>query len=610
MKFDSEAERLAEEVTAHKADVVGWSGDADAAAKVRETEKKDYYVLHTDLTESVHAIAEAMRMLKAQNFDRAGDSSALLQKTAMVLSALAPEASRKITAFLAQASDSQEDVRFVQAPEVPTTAYEFQSGGIIKMLEDLQTKFKDELTEADKEEVKRKHASNTLQQDMASSISAAEGQIASKTKAELKNREDSNEASKTLKNIVDTRADDAAYLASLTSTCEKKAADFESRQKLRDEEVTALEKAVEILSSSAVAGHADKHLPKAAALVHVAVRKGASLAQLRASHEQKSPFQLEAADFLREASARLGSRVLSTLAVRARDDPFAKVKVLVEELVKRLIAEATSEASHKGWCDKELSTNEQTRKSRGEEIDMLTGETEKLSADISMMKKNIVELNAGVAQLEADVANATDLRNVEKAENEQTIQDAKDGQTAMAEVIKVLQDFYGEAAKATVLVQGKKQPTDKTYGDAPEVFGDTPYTGMQAESGGVLGMMEVINSDFARLESDTTASETASAEEYDKFMEASAIDKAQKEKDIEFYTTEQQDKEIVLGDKEAALETAKTALQNAENEFKQLKPACLETGMSYEERKQRREDELDALKEALRILSGDTEVIR
>jgi len=88
----------------------------------------------------------------------------------------------------------------------------------------------------------------------------------------------------------------------------------------------------------------------------------------------------------------------------------------------------------------------------------------------------------------------------------------------MAEVIKVLQDFYGEAAKATALLQKKKQPAD-----APEIFGDEAYTGMQSASGGVLGMMEVINSDFVRLESDTKAAEAAAAAEYDKFMEEMGV---------------------------------------------------------------------------------------
>ena len=46
----------------------------------------------------------------------------------------------------------------------------------------------------------------------------------------------------------------------------------------------------------------------------------------------------------------------------------------------------------------------------------------------------------------------------------------------------------------------------------PEIF-DKAYTGMGAEGGGVVGMLEVIESDFARLESDTKASEASAQKE-------------------------------------------------------------------------------------------------
>merc|ERR1712228_349706 len=58
-----------------------------------------------------------------------------------------------------------------------------------------------------------------------------------------------------------TRDADSKYLSDLTALCEQKASDFESRQQLRADEIVAIEKAIEILSSDAVTGNADKHLP-------------------------------------------------------------------------------------------------------------------------------------------------------------------------------------------------------------------------------------------------------------------------------------------------------------------------------------------------------------
>merc|ERR1719502_1183440 len=107
------------------------------------------------------------------------------------------------------------------------------------------------------------------------------------------------------------------------------------------------------------------------------------------------------------------------------------------------------------------------------------------------------------------MAEATKLRQEEKAKNTQTIADAKEAQTAVAQAVTVLKEFYARAGEATALLQ--QQPA------APEIF-DKPYQGMQSENGGVVGMLEVIESDFARLEADTEAAEATAQKEYDEFM--------------------------------------------------------------------------------------------
>merc|ERR1719498_496367 len=106
------------------------------------------------------------------------------------------------------------------------------------------------------------------------------------------------------------------------------------------------------------------------------------------------------------------------------------------------------------------------------------------------------------------MAKATKLRQEEKAKNTETISDAEAAQTAVAQALTVLKEFYAKAGEATAFVQQKAQP---------EIF-DSEYKGMQSENGGVVGMLEVIESDFARLESDTKAAEASAQKEYDEFM--------------------------------------------------------------------------------------------
>merc|ERR1719473_955384 len=177
--------------------------------------------------------------------------------------------------------------------------------------------------------------------------------------------------------------------------------------------------------------------------------------------------------------------------------------------------EAAEEAEHKGWCDNELATNEQTRKEKTEAVEVLHAEIDELEATISQLSNQITELNQAVADSDKAVAEATAIREKEKAKNTIVIADAKAASEAVANALNVLNEFYAKAGEATALVQ-----TAEKAGQ-PEIF-DSSYQGMQSENGGVVGMIEVIQSDFARLESETSASEAAAAKEYDGFMSDSA----------------------------------------------------------------------------------------
>merc|ERR1740123_599835 len=339
-----------------------------------------------------------------------------------------------------------------------------------------------------------KHAYDLLSQDL-------KAQIEEKSETKAKKLQAKADAEGDLRDTTTSRDADQKYLSDLTATCQRKASDFESRQQLRTEEIEAIMKAIEIISSGAVSGNAEKHLPT------LIQSKVTSMAQLRA--DMQSGSRMRAAQYLRQRANDLNSRVLSEVAVRASDDPFGKVKKMIKDLIVRLMEEANEEAEHKGWCDTELATNEQTRKEKTNAVETLHAEIDELQASTAKLKEDIADLSTAVAELDAAMAKATKLRQEEKATNTETIKDSQDAQTAVAQALIVLKEFYAKAAEATALLQ--QQPV------APEIF-DSPYRGMQAENGGVVGMLEVIESDFARLEADTKAAEATAQKEYDEFM--------------------------------------------------------------------------------------------
>merc|ERR1719429_921827 len=269
---------------------------------------------------------------------------------------------------------------------------------------------------------------------------------------------------------------------------------------------------------------------------------------------------------------------------------------MIKDLIVRLMEEANEEAEHKGWCDTELSTNEQTRAEKTEAVETLHAEIDQLEASIAKLTEEISDLTKAVADLDTAMAKATKLRQEEKAENAQTVKDSQEAQAAVAQALTVLKEFYAKAGDATALLQA--QP------EAPEIF-EKEYKGMQAENGGVVGMLEVIESDFARLEADTKAAEASAQKAYDSFMNDSNVDKAAKTTDIEHKTGKKQDESQAVTTKRDDLEGTQKELDAALAYFDKLKPSCVDAGVSYDDRVARRKEEIESLQEALRILNGE-----
>merc|ERR1719218_396727 len=348
-KYTSDAATLTKEIAELDEDISIWEGDIKAATNVREIEKSDYDALHKDYSESVDALQRAIAVLKKQAYDRKQKAGALVQLKSMNL--IPDNAKKTIDVFLQQDAEPTE-LLAVSAPEA--NAYEFQSSGVVEMLEKLLDKFIDERTTLEKEEMNSKHAYDMLMQDLNAQIAQATKDRDEKAESKATALQAKADAEGDLKDTTTTRDADVKYLADLTATCEEKAADFESRQQRRADEIVAIEKAIEIISSEAVSGNAEKHLPT--------MLQKSSSAQLRADLTTQA--QARVAQYLQSRAKELNSRVLSAIAARVSEDPFKKVKKMIKDLIVRLMEEANEEAEHKGWCDTELSTNEQTRKEK------------------------------------------------------------------------------------------------------------------------------------------------------------------------------------------------------------------------------------------------------
>merc|ERR1719482_2384014 len=277
------------------------------------------------------------------------------------------------------------------------------------------------------------------------------------------------------------------------------------------------------------------------------------------------------------------------MALSAQANPFGKVKKMIKDLIVKLMEEATSET--------ELTTNKQTRDKKTSEVNELESLIEDLTATIAQLTQDIADLTAAVKELDAAMAKQTKERSDSKAANTQTIKEAKAAQVAVEEAMAVLKDFYAKSAEATAFAQ--QSPGE----DAPETF-EKPYQGLLPEGGSVVDFLEVILTDFARLESETASAEAEEEDEYKTFMFESKKDKALKENEIKLKSETKTDKESALQQANEDLKVTQEQLNKALEYYEKLKPTCVDSGITYEERVKRREEEIVSLQEALKILAG------
>jgi len=618
----------ASEIAALDADITTWEEATKKAKALRAEQHADFQKTHQDYSQSVDALARAKGGIKqAASFSQIEPS--LIQLSSKV-KRMSPQAKRMFASFLQSGGSSVEtgepmagsdlfvenddnsaapamlqdsagdeapgnqDYLSKAAPEAD--AYDSQSGGILDMVDKLQDKFTEERGALETAESTAKHQHDMMVQELADQIASATREREEKIGIKAKGEQTKAESEGDLADTKLLRDTEQKSFDRLTTECNTKSKDFENRQSLRAGEISAIEKALEILGGDKVKGSSDKHFGDAAAYVQESSDDQVSLAQLRSKMQSGSTGRVRT--YLQQQANRYNSQILSMVANSVSEDPFKKVSKMIKDLIVKLMEEANEEAEHKGWCDSELSTNKQTRDSKTDEADALKAEVEQLTADIAKLTSEVSDLMNEVADIDSNIAKATEDRDAEKAKNAQTLTDAKNAQQAVAQALAVLKDFYAKAAESDSLVQEDAET------ESPASFAqvNSPVGG---GSSGVIGMLEVVESDFARLESDTAAAESESQRAFDDFIGDSRKDKAVKSTDAKHKGSTKQAKESALASAKKDLRGTSEELEAAMTYFEKLKPSCVDAGQSYGDRVQRRKEEIESLQEALKILSGE-----
>jgi len=350
---------------------------------------------------------------------------------------------------------------------------------------------------------------------------------------------------------------------------------------------------------------AQKQLIRATALSKVAATVGTTnvdpLAERKEENEKSKRAWLQ--DFLKGKASNLKSTNLAALAAQvSTKGPFDKITKLIQELIERLMQEAADEANHQGWCNTQLGKAKAARERKAESIMSLNDAMakaenlrDKLNEETSILATEIEELTSTLEKM-------TKERSEEQAENEATIKESEEGKAAVDEALDMLDKFYKTAAKNTVLLQSGSTSTQP---EMPDAGFDGANKGNQDAAAGILGMLEVISSDFARTIKTTAAAEKEAAKDFLNFETETKSSLAVKTNTKTAKDAETVDTVDELANNKDSMTEDQALLDKAIQELIELEPACFPKAEPYEVRVAKREQEIESLKTALCTLDKE-----
>jgi len=545
-----------------------------------------------------------------------------------------------VAEILGMASAKRAGEAFLQATEGVTEPkdYDFHSGGILETLKDLQTDFTERKT---KEEGELEKTTNAWSGDgglkptlelkktgFEDTKKTNEGLLAT-AQTDLGNAEEALETSR------ERLAGAQTFLKDLTTQCELKAREFDQNYSMRNGEITALSSALDIMQERIKVSGIEAERSAASLIASRTELKLATpvshqrdvdeddvgdlsfLQKLKLNvASQKTQRTERALEQLKVTASKLHSfELLNAAAVirNAAKGPFDKVKKLIGKLIERLLQEAAAEATKKGWCDTETAKATKERDYRFTDIQDLNAELAENEATLATAESEIGRLTTELSESRTSMNETMTIRSDEKKQNLQVIKDSSDGLAAVSEALKILQDFYkgehgvGGANSATLSLLQKESPIQEKL-EAQGMAGTgeaAAYTGNQDAASGILGLLETIKSDFARSVSTTKAAEKEAAAAHVLFMRETMafIAGAETEKKNNENTKSAMEGAIDIGMQD--LQSSQGCMDAAVKTLEDLQPACVDTGMSAEERKEKREAEVKALKNAFNQLCGD-----
>mmetsp|Transcript_8555 Transcript_8555/g.23848 ORF Transcript_8555/g.23848 Transcript_8555/m.23848 type:complete len:665 (+) Transcript_8555:64-2058(+) len=570
-------EELVASVSSNEADLA-------SATKIRELEAKDFQTEEKELMGTIDQISRASGIIERE-MSKGGAAMLQLKNADSLVHALdvmvrasliGTSDAAKLSSFMQQASVSEDDIsEFAEdLGALAGAVYESKSGNILETLQGLQEKAESQLDDARKKETTAVQNFEMLKQSLDDEIKFANKEM-DEAKAEIaaaseKKAEAEGELEATSKEL----AADVEAKQTLHHECMTKAEDFESETKSRAEELQAIAKAKQIIIE--VTGGAESISYGGASFVQTAARSRLS------SKADLAGF--EVVRMVRDLARKHSSQGLMLLAQRMSSaahsqsvDPFGKIKGLISDMIEKLSAEAAADATHKTYCDKQLSETKEKKSEKTTEVEKLSTKIDQMTAKSSSLKEEVAALQQALSELFSSQAQMDKLRSDENAVYKSSKADMEQGLSGVQMALKVLNDYYAKEA---------------AHGSS------------SGSSSGIIGLLEVVEADFAKSLTETQTLEQTSQEQYDKLTQEIRVTGATQETEVKHKNAEKA--KLRKNSAQVASDRGESQQElDAVNEYwDKLSKQCSQEKETYAGRAEKRQAEIEGLQEALTILEN------
>jgi len=206
-----------------------------------------------------------------------------------------------------------------------------------------------------------------------------------------------------------------------------------------------------------------------------------------------------------------------------------------------------------------------------------------MTSKSAQLKEQVAALQKALAELASSQAESNKLRQEEHETFSTDKPEMEQGIVGVQAALKVLREYYAS---------------------------DKGHAAAEGAGQGIIGLLEVCESDFEKGLADMVATEEAAEAAYVQETKETEIETATKNQDVKYKTQESTTLDKDVAEASSDRSGVQEELAAVSEYLKQLNGRCVAKAETYGEQKARREAEMAGLQQALEILNGQAALLQ